>query len=82
MQFQYGLDTTGDFVVDTTGVNSPNAAQILQIRQVRVMLSARTRNPERKWQEVRPAMGDRAAGSAADGYRRRTIDVATDLRNP
>ena len=82
MQFQYGLDTNGDFIVDTTAVNSPTAAQIPQIRQVRVMLSARTRMPERKWQEVRPAMGDRAAGAAADQYRRRTIDVAIDLRNP
>ena len=83
MQFQYGLDTSfpADFIVDTTGVNSPNATQIPQIRQVRVMLSARTRMPEKKWQEVRPAMGDRAAG-AADQYRRRTIDVAIDLRNP
>jgi type IV pilus assembly protein PilW len=81
MQFQYGLDTTGDFIVDTTGVNSPTAAQILQIRQVRVMLSARTRMPEKKWQDARPAMGDRSAG-AADQYRRRTIDVAIDLRNP
>ena len=82
MQFQFGLDTNGDFIVDTTAVNSPTAAQIPQIRQVRVMLSARTRMPERKWQEVRPAMGDRAAGAAADQYRRRTIDVAIDLRNP
>ncbi|HJX16161.1 MAG TPA: PilW family protein [Candidatus Deferrimicrobiaceae bacterium] len=82
MQFQYGLDTNGDFVVDTTAVNVPTAAQIPQIRQVRVWLSARTRMADRKWQEVRPAMGDRAAGSAADGYRRRTIDVAIDLRNP
>jgi len=82
MQFQYGLDTNGDFIVDTTAVNSPTAAQIPQIRQVRVMLSARTRMAERKWQEVRPALGDRAAGDAADGYRRRTIDVAFDLRNP
>ncbi|MGZ8440220.1 MAG: PilW family protein [Candidatus Deferrimicrobiaceae bacterium] len=82
MQFQFGLDTNGDFIVDTTAVNSPTAAQIPQIRQVRVMLSARTRMPEKKWQEVRPAMGDRAAGAAADGYKRRTIDVAIDLRNP
>jgi type IV pilus assembly protein PilW len=82
MQFQYGLDTNGDFVVDTTTVNAPTAAQIPQIRQVRVMLSARTRMADRKWQEVRPAMGDRAAGAASDGYRRRTIDVAIDLRNP
>ena len=82
MQFQYGLDTNGDFVVDTIGVNSPSVPQIPQIRQVRVMLSARTRMTDRKWREVRPAMGDRAAGAAADGYRRRTIDVAIDLRNP
>jgi len=82
MQFQYGLDTNSDFVVDTTAVNAPTAAQIPQIRQVRVWLSARTRMAERKWQEVRPAMGDRAAGAAADGYKRRTIDVAIDLRNP
>jgi type IV pilus assembly protein PilW len=81
MQLQYGLDTDGDFVVDTTAVNAPTAAQISQIRQVRLMLSSRTRMADRKWGDVRPAMGDRAAG-AADNYRRRTIDVAIDLRNP
>jgi type IV pilus assembly protein PilW len=81
MQFQYGLDTNGDFIVDTTAVNAPTASQIPQIRQIRVMLSARARMSDRKWGDVRPAMGDRAAG-AADNYRRRTIDVAIDLRNP
>ncbi|OGQ00461.1 MAG: hypothetical protein A2Z40_04910 [Deltaproteobacteria bacterium RBG_19FT_COMBO_60_16] len=81
LQIQYGLDTDGDFAVDTW-TNAPTAAQGPQIKQVRLMLSARTRMTEKGWNEVRPALGDRAGGTTADGYRRRTIDVAIDLRNP
>ncbi|MGA6992766.1 MAG: PilW family protein, partial [Candidatus Deferrimicrobiaceae bacterium] len=82
MQIQYGLDTDGDFVVDTV-VNAPTAAQASQIKQVRLFLSARTRMTEKGWQDARPALADRAAG-AADSYRRRAIEngIAIDLRNP
>lgn len=82
MQFQYGLDTDGDLVVDTV-VNAPTAAQVPQIKQVRLFLSARTRLTEKGWQDARPALADRAAG-VADGYRRRVIQsgIAIDLRNP
>ena len=82
MQFQYGLDTDGDFVVDNV-VNAPTAAQVPQIKQVRVFLSARTRMTEKGWQDGRPALADRAAGPT-DGYRRRVIQngILIDLRNP
>ena len=82
MQIQYGLDTNGDFVVDSV-VNSPTAAQIPQIKQVRLFLSARTRMTERGWQDARPALADRAAGPT-DNYRRRVIEngIVIDLRNP
>ncbi len=82
MQFQYGLDTDGDFVVDTV-VNAPTAAQVPQIKQVRLFLSARTRMTQKGWQDARPALGDRAAGPA-DSYRRRVIQngILIDLRNP
>ncbi len=82
MQVQYGLDTDGDFVVDTV-VNAPTAAQVSQIKQVRLFLSARTRTLEKGWQDARPALADRAGG-AADSYRRRFIQngIAIDLRNP
>jgi type IV pilus assembly protein PilW len=82
MQIQYGLDTDGDFVVDTV-VNAPTAAQISQVKQVRLFLSARTRMTEKGWQDARPALADRAAG-AADSYRRRAIEngIVIDLRNP
>ena len=82
MQIQYGLDTDGDFVVDNV-VNSPTAAQVPQVKQVRLFLSARTRMTEKGWQDARPALADRAGG-AADSYRRRTIEngIVIDLRNP
>jgi len=82
MQIQYGLDTDGDFVVDSL-VNSPTAAQIPQVKQVRLFLSARTRMLEKGWQDARPALADRAAGST-DSYRRRAIQngIVIDLRNP
>lgn len=83
MQIQYGLDTDGDFVVDTV-VNDPTAAQVSQIKQVRLFLSARTHMMEKGWQDAgRPALADRAAG-AADSYRRRVIEngIVIDLRNP
>lgn len=81
MQLSYGLDTDGDFVVDNVVV-APTATQIPQIRQIRLMLTARTRLEEKGWKEVRPAVSDHPAGTAPDGYRRRIIDVAIDLRNP
>lgn len=82
MQFQYGLDTDGDFVVDTV-VNAPTAAQVPQVKQVRLFLSARTRMTQKGWRDARPALGDRAAGTS-DSYRRRVIQngILIDLRNP
>lgn len=81
LQVEYGLDTNGDFVIDSW-TPSPSFAQLSQVKQVGLFLSARTRMPERGWQGFRPALSDRAAGPA-DGYRRRTLDnVAIDLRNP
>jgi len=82
MQIQYGLDTDGDFVVDTV-VNAPTAAQVSQVKQIRLFLSARTRMTEKGWQDARPALADRAAG-AADSYRRRAVEngIVIDLRNP
>ena len=81
MQIQYGLDTDGDFVVDSV-VNSPTAAQIPQVKQVRLFLSARTRMSEKGWQDARPALADRAGGPT-DSYRRRAIQngIVIDLRN-
>ena len=64
-------------------VNSPTAAQIPLVKQVRLFLSARTRMTEKGWQDARPALADRAAG-ATDSYRRRVIQngIVIDLRNP
>jgi type IV pilus assembly protein PilW len=82
MQFQYGLDTDGDFVVDTV-VNAPTAAQVPQVKQVRLFLSARTHMAQKGWQDARPALADRTGGPA-DSYRRRVIQngILIDLRNP
>jgi len=80
LQFQYGIDITvpKDGIVDQW-VDTP--ADITQIRQVRLQLLARTRIPDINWSETRKALGNRSAGTAADGYRRRTIDVVIDVRN-
>ena len=81
LQLRYGLDADGDGVVDTA-VDSPGAAQIPRIRQVRLYVSARTRVRQRGRQEARPALADRAAGPP-DGFRRRILENhAIDLRNP
>jgi len=78
MQFQYFLDTDFDGVPDTW---SDNPGDLTQVRQVRILLCARTRFPEKGWQEVRPALGNRPAGTGADGYRRRTLAITLDVRN-
>jgi len=78
MQLTYGLDTNADGVVDSW---SASPATPSQIRQVRLQFSARTRLPEAGWSEKRPALGNRAAGTTADGYRRRTYDIVIDVRN-
>jgi type IV pilus assembly protein PilW len=83
MQVSYGLDTNADGVVDNpdpaTWTSTP--ANLSQVRQVRLQLLARTRVPDRDWSETRPALGNHAAGAAADGYRRRVADVVIDVRN-
>lgn len=80
VQLTYGLDTNADGVVDSWIAN-PSVAQGPQIRQVRLQLLARARLPDTNWSETRPALGNRAGGTTADGYRRRTIDVVIDVRN-
>ena len=78
MQLTYGLDTNGDGNVDTW-TSSPAIPS--QIRQIRLQFIARTRLPEAGWSETRPALGNRAAGTTPDGYRRRTYDIVIDVRN-
>ncbi len=78
MQFQYFLDTDFDGVPETW---SDNPGDLTQIRQVRILLCARTKFPEKGWQEVRPALGNRPAGAGADGYRRRMLAITLDVRN-
>ncbi len=86
MQLSYGLDTNGDGAVDTVrcawgGVAAFSAGQIPQIRQVVLHLVARTRMPEKGWQDSRPQAGNRPGAATADGYRRRVIEVNVDVRN-
>jgi prepilin-type N-terminal cleavage/methylation domain-containing protein len=78
MQFQYFLDTDFDGVPDTW---SDNPGDLTQIRQVRILLCARTKFPEKGWQEVRPTLGNHPAGTGADGYRRRVLAITVDVRN-
>jgi type IV pilus assembly protein PilW len=85
MQLTYGLDADGDGVVDnpdpSTWISSPTYTQLAQVRQIRLMLLARSRLPDREWSEVRPALANHPAAATADGYRRRIIDVVIDVRN-
>jgi type IV pilus assembly protein PilW len=85
LQLAYGLDTSGDGAVDTwrNGPGDPilAAAEIPQVRQVRIQLMARTRLPDSNWSETRSALGNRSAGAAPDGYRRRVFDILIDVRN-
>lgn len=80
MQLEYGIDTSApaDGIVDIW-VDSP--ATPSQVRQVRLRYIARTRLPEAGWAETRPALGNHAAGTTPDGYRRRTYDIVLDVRN-
>jgi hypothetical protein len=64
-----------------TWVDSVSTAQIAQIRQVRIFLLGRTRTQEKGWTEIRPALGNRAAGTTTDGYKRRILDKVVDVRN-
>ncbi|MGB7631007.1 MAG: PilW family protein, partial [Candidatus Deferrimicrobium sp.] len=79
MQLTYGLDTNADGIIDSWV--PPGAVTPSQIRQVRLQFIARTRLPEPGWSETRPAIGNRAAGTTPDGYRRRTYDIVIDVRN-
>jgi type IV pilus assembly protein PilW len=79
MQLTYGLDTNADGIVDRWV--PPGAVTPSQIRQVRLQFIARTRLPEAGWAEARPALGNRAAGTTPDGYRRRIYDIVIDVRN-
>jgi len=78
MQLTYGLDTNTDGIVDTWTASPTTPSQV---RQVRLQLMARARLPDSGWSETRPALGNRAAGTAPDGYRRRTYDIVIDVRN-
>jgi len=98
MQIQYIMDTDaipdgiaetgipGTAAVDdpTTGVSSVTGLALnpSQVRQVRLLFIARTLLPEAGWAETRPGLGNRAAGTTPDGYRRRIYDIVIDLRNP
>jgi type IV pilus assembly protein PilW len=80
MQLTYGTDLNGNGVIDS-GEWTPTPANLSQVRQVRLQFIARTRLPEAGWSETRPALGNRAAGTTPDGYRRRTYDIVIDVRN-
>ena len=80
MQLTYAVDLNGNDFIDS-GEWTPTPANLSQIRQVRLQFIARTRLPEAGWSETRPALGNHAAGTTTDGYRRRTYDIVIDVRN-
>jgi type IV pilus assembly protein PilW len=81
LQLAYGLDADGDISTPLTWISSPAGAQWAQIRQIRLMIMARSPRPDRNWTETRPALGNHPGGATTDGYRRRIIDVVIDVRN-
>ena len=82
MQLTYGIDTTYPPTGSSIhGVANPTFTQLAQVRQVRLRFIARTRLPEAGWSETRPALGNHAAGTTPDGYRRRIYDIVIDVRN-
>jgi prepilin-type N-terminal cleavage/methylation domain-containing protein len=78
MQLTYGIDANADGIVEAW---TPSPGTPSQVRQVQLQLLARARVPDASWSETRPALGNRAGGTTADGYRRRILDVVTDVRN-
>jgi len=78
MQLTYGIDNNADGIIENWS-SSPTTPS--QIRQVRLQFIARTRLPEAGWSELRPALGNRAAATTPDGYRRRIYDIVIDVRN-
>jgi type IV pilus assembly protein PilW len=80
MQLTYAVDLNGNDFIDS-GEWTPTPANLSQVRQVRLQFIARTRLPAAGWSETRPALGNHAAGTTTDGYRRRTYDIVIDVRN-
>lgn len=68
---------------DGTVVNNPTAANILNVRSVRMNLLTRTNNPDPLLGGVRPALEDHAgaADAATGGYRRRLLQEEVVIRN-
>lgn len=78
MQLTYGIDTNADGSIDSWNASPTTPSQI---RQARLQIITRTRLPDAGWAETRPALGNHAAGTTPDGYRRRTYDIVIDVRN-
>ncbi|MDY6844162.1 MAG: PilW family protein [Thermodesulfobacteriota bacterium] len=79
LQFCYGLDTTGDGLVDSW-LDSP--ANVNQVRSVRVNILARTARQDSDFNKgQRPALEDHAAAAGTDGYRRRLLTSVIRVRN-
>jgi hypothetical protein len=87
VQLSYHLDTNNDGIADLWrndllgGTVLTVPSEISKIRQVRLQFIARTRLPEAGWSDTRPGIGNRAAGTTPDGYRRRIYDIVIDVRN-
>jgi prepilin-type N-terminal cleavage/methylation domain-containing protein len=80
LQFQYSRDTNGDGLLEVTNDNVVGNAS--QVRQVRVLLLARSRITEKGWVDTgNRIMADHTPGAANDGYRRRRTEMVVDVRN-
>jgi type IV pilus assembly protein PilW len=87
LQANFGLDTTGNAVVDswvhapTSGAgNELSDTQKDQIRMVKISVLARTAHEHRDFMGNRPAIEDHVAGGN-DGYRRRLLTFTVKVRN-
>ncbi len=86
LQFRFGLDPDADgdidsWVGESGGDPDLTGTEREHVRLVEINVLGRTSSEHRGHSEVRPAILDNAAGSTADGFRRKQLQVTVKVRN-